>query len=184
MIETARLILRPWREADREAFHAMSADPEVMATLGGVLNRETADAYIDRNQDNIERLGFGRWAVERLEDCAFIGAVGLAPIHESLPLPAGFEMGWRLARHAWGAGYASEAARAAIADAFDRIGLTELYAFTGRPNLRSQATMARVGLERAPELDFDHPTLAEGDPLRPHLVYVSRAPTAAPSARS
>jgi RimJ/RimL family protein N-acetyltransferase len=173
-IETERLILRPWREADRAPFIAMSADPEVMLTLGGVLTAAEANAYIDRQQANIERLGFGRWALERREDGGLIGAVGLAPIHESLPLPAGFEMGWRLVRRAWGAGYATEAARAAIDDGYAR-GLPELYAFTSRPNARSQAVMQRLGLERAAELDFEHPALAPDDPMRAHLVWRGRS---------
>lgn len=174
MIETERLILRPWREADRAPFIAMSADPAVMETLGGVLSREAAEGYISRHRTNIDLFGFGRWAVERREDHAFIGAVGLAPIHPSLPLPAGFEMGWRFVRGAWGHGYASEAAKAAIADGFARAGLAEIFAFTSRPNLRSQAVMARLGLTRTTTLDFEHPALQPGHPQRSTLVWMAR----------
>jgi RimJ/RimL family protein N-acetyltransferase len=182
VIETERLILRPWRDADREPFAAMSVDPDVMETLGGVLTRQGADAYIDKHQAHIERLGFGRWAVELRSGGEFIGAVGLAPIWPGLPLPTGYEMGWRLARHAWGFGYATEAAAAAIQDGFQRGGLAEIYAFTSAPNLRSQAVMARLGLGRAPELDFLHPDLPEDDPTRPYLVW--RGVSAAWSDRS
>jgi RimJ/RimL family protein N-acetyltransferase len=174
MIETERLILRPWRAADHAPFIAMSADPAVMAPLGGVLSAEAALAEIARRQAVIARFGFGRWVVERRTDRAFIGVVGLAPVHESLPLPAGFEMGWRLVRNAWGQGYATEAAKASIADAFDRGGLTEVFAFTSLPNLRSQAVMERIGMQRTPTLDFDHPALSPGHPLRRHLVWMQR----------
>ncbi|MEJ0064807.1 MAG: GNAT family N-acetyltransferase [Caulobacteraceae bacterium] len=173
VIETERLILRPWREADRAPFVAMSADPAVMDTLGGVLSAEQAQAYIERAGKHLAIFGFTRWAVERRDDGAFIGAVGLAPIHASLPMPAGFEMGWRLARNAWGQGYASEAAAAAIEHGFEQ-GLTEVFAFTSRPNLRSQAVMARAGLTRTPTLDFDHRGLPEDHPLRPHMVWMAR----------
>ncbi|HLY78052.1 MAG TPA: GNAT family N-acetyltransferase [Caulobacteraceae bacterium] len=173
MIETERLILRPWTDADRAPFVAMSADPAVMETLGGVLSEAQADDYIARGKQRLAIFGFCRWAVERRKDGAFIGAVGLAPIHTSLPLPAGFEMGWRLAREAWGQGYATEAAKAAIDDGFER-GLTEVFAFTSRPNLRSQAVMERAGLVRTPTLDFPHPALAEDDPMRQHLVWMKR----------
>jgi RimJ/RimL family protein N-acetyltransferase len=174
VIETERLILRPWRDADRAPFIAMSADPAVMETLGGVLSAAEAEDYIDRGATRLATFGFCRWALERRADGAFIGAVGLAPIHQSLPLPAGFEMGWRLVRDAWGHGYASEAAKAAIADGFERRGLTEVFAFTSLPNLRSQAVMARIGMQRAAALDFDHPALAADHPLRRHLVWMQR----------
>jgi len=174
VIETERLILRPWRPADRAPFVAMSADPAVMETLGGVLSEAEALGYIERSQKGMLWFGYGRWAVERRADGAFIGAVGLAPIHSSLPLPAGFEMGWRLVRDAWGQGYASEAARAAIADGFGRGGLTEVFAFTSTPNQRSQAVMARIGMQRAAALDFDHPALAPDHPMRRHLVWMQR----------
>jgi RimJ/RimL family protein N-acetyltransferase len=174
VIETERLILRPWRDADRPPFIAMSADPAVMETLGGVLSAAEAEDYIDRGAARLATFGFCRWALERREDGAFIGAVGLAPIHQSLPLPAGFEMGWRLVRDAWGRGYATEAAKAAIADGFERRGLTEVFAFTSLPNLRSQAVMARLGMQRAATLDFDHPALAADHPMRRHLVWMQR----------
>lgn len=174
MIETERLILRRWREADRAPFVAMSADPAVMETLGGVLSEDEALAEIARRVAVIASFGFGRWVAERRGDGAFIGVVGLAPVHKSLPIPAGFEMGWRLVRDAWGKGYATEAAKAAIADGLDRGGLTEVFAFTSLPNLRSQAVMARIGMQRTPTLDFDHPTLPPEHPLRRHLVWMQR----------
>jgi RimJ/RimL family protein N-acetyltransferase len=174
VIETERLLLRPWKDADRAPFIAMSADPAVMDTLGGVLSEAEADGYVDNNRRRLAIFGFCRWAIERREDGAFIGAVGLAPIHHSLPLPAGFEMGWRLVRDAWGQGYATEAARAAIADGFQRGGLTEVFAFTSQPNLRSQAVMERVGMTRTATLDFEHPALADDHPMRSHLVWMAR----------
>jgi ribosomal-protein-alanine N-acetyltransferase len=170
-METARLILRPWRDEDRAPFAAMSRDPEVMETLGGVLvAREQVDAFIDSAQAHIEVHGFGFWAVERREDGVFVGAVGLAPIQKKLPLPRGYEAAWRLARSAWGFGYASEAAKAAIADGLAR-GLGRILAFTSLANIRSQAVMNRAGLIRSPKLDFDHPALPPGHPQRPHLVW-------------
>lgn len=173
MIETERLILRPWTDADRAPFVAMSADPAVMDTLGGVLSADQALAYIERASNHLAIFGFTRWALERRDDGRFIGAVGLAPIHPSLPMPAGFEMGWRLVRDAWGHGFATEAAAAAIEHGFER-GLSEVFAFTSRPNLRSQAVMERVGMTRTPTLDFEHRLLAEDHPLRPHMVWMTR----------
>jgi ribosomal-protein-alanine N-acetyltransferase len=84
------------------------------------------------------------------------------------------EVGWRLVRTAWGHGFATEAARAAIDDGFSRVGLPEIVSFTARSNLRSQAVMERLGMERDENRDFDHPKLAPDHPLRPHVVYATR----------
>jgi len=176
MIETERLILRRWREADVEPYVAMMADPQVADTLGGVLDRAQVGRSIARNEAAFEQQGIGRFAVERRGDGRFLGHCGLMPIHESLPPAPGFEIGWALAKDAWGAGYASEAARAAIADAFARAELAEVIAYTTVGNLRSQAVMARVGLARTPARDFDHPLFEAGHPLCRHLMFVANRP--------
>ena len=86
------------------------------------------------------------------------------------------EIGWRLARAAWGGGYATEAARALLTHGFEELGLTEIIAFTADTNLRSQAVMERLGMARDEARDFDHPGLAADHPLRRHVVYVAQAP--------
>jgi RimJ/RimL family protein N-acetyltransferase len=173
MIQTERLILRPWREADRAPFLAMSADPAVMYWLGGLPTPEAANERFERFAGGLEEHGYSRWAIERIADGAFLGYAGLAPIHESLPL-VGIEAGWGLARAAWGSGYAGEAARAAVRDGFDRLNIDEIVAFTADTNLRSQAVMGRAGLVRDSSRDFNHPNLAEDHPLRHHWVYAAK----------
>jgi ribosomal-protein-alanine N-acetyltransferase len=85
-------------------------------------------------------------------------------------------VGWRLARHAWGQGIASEAARASVDDGFARIDLDEILSFTAVGNVRSRAVMERLGMVRDEAGDFDHPSLPEGHPLRPHVLYRLRRP--------
>lgn len=174
MIETERLVLRRWRESDRAAFLIMSADPEVMDWLGGVPEPAAANERFDRFDRGFDQRGYSRWAIERKADGGFIGYAGMAPIHDSLPL-MGVEIGWGLARAAWGAGYASEAADAAARDGFERLGFAEILAFTADTNGRSQAVMARIGFMRDPTRDFDHPNLPAGHPLRRHWVYARAA---------
>jgi RimJ/RimL family protein N-acetyltransferase len=87
---------------------------------------------------------------------------------------SGVEMGWALARHAWGQGYVSEAARAVAEEGLGRWELPEILAFTADTNLRSQAVMARAGFTRDPSRDFDHPLLPADHPLNRHLVYFVR----------
>lgn len=171
-LETERLILRQWREADFEPFAAMSRDPEVMRWLGGVLTDERARAYMDRAHDAFAQLGMGRYAIERRSDGAFIGACGLMPSFEELPIPPFIDMGWRLSRQAWGRGYATEAARAVLEDGFTRLDLPEIDAITAAVNLRSRAVMERLGMSYDAQLSgFPGPGHEPGDPMRPTVLY-------------
>lgn len=171
MIETERLILRRWRDADREPFAAMCADPEVMRHFPALLTRAESDAVVQRMVAHQAGHGFCFFALERKSDGAFLGFTGMMTLKPENPLHPGVEIGWRLAREAWGAGYASEAALAAIAHGFDSLGLKRIVSFTATENLRSQAVMQRIGMTRRADLDFDHPAVPEGHRLRPHVVY-------------
>ncbi|HTX48074.1 MAG TPA: GNAT family N-acetyltransferase [Caulobacteraceae bacterium] len=153
LIETPRLRLRPWRESDRDAFAEMHADPEVMVDAPRPLSREKSDRKLDRYVAAFERDGLCQWAVETL-DGDFIGYAGATRIPDSHPLGAHAGAGWRLVRRAWGRGYATEAARAAFEDAFRRVGVREILAYTSPDNARSQAVMARLSMRRERQLDF------------------------------
>src|SRR5690606_6384494 len=138
----------PWREEDLEPFAVMSADSEVMKWLGGVLGAEEVRAYKDRADKAFAELGMCRMVIERRADGAFLGACGLMPGHEQALIAPFIDIGWRLARHAWSQGYASEAAAAVLQDGFDRLGFREITAITARTNLRSRAVMERIGMSR------------------------------------
>jgi len=171
VIETPRLLLRSWREEDLDPFAALNADPEVMRHFPSTLSRAESAALAARYQTHIEQHGFGRWGVERRDDGAFLGFSGPMSLSPPNPLAPGAEMGWRLARRFWGEGYATEASRAAIDYCLARLGLEQIVAFTATTNLPSQAVMARLGMARREDLDFDHPNLPEGHILRRHLVW-------------
>ena len=174
MIQTQRLILRPWQEADRAPFAALNADPEVRRYFPSTQTREESDASVDRQIAHFDAHGFCFWAVDRRDTGEFIGFTGLKVLGEDEPLRPGVEIGWRLAREAWGWGYASEAARAALTDGFERLGLSEILAFTATTNAPSEAVMRRIGMQRDAARDFEHPSVPVGHPLRPHIVYVAR----------
>lgn len=149
----------------------MNADPAVAEFLGRALDRTESDALADRIEAHWVREGFGLWAVERLDAGQFIGFAGLArPRFEAHFTPA-VEVGWRLARAAWGHGFATEAGRAALEFGFVTVGLDEIVSFTAVANERSRAVMARLGMSRDPRGDFDHPRLEPGHPLRRHVLY-------------
>ncbi|MBX3501260.1 MAG: GNAT family N-acetyltransferase [Alphaproteobacteria bacterium] len=134
-------------------FAAMNGDAVVMADEGGPLDRAASDAKLDRYMAAFERHGFGRWVVEERYG-AFLGYAGIMPSPAGHPLGEHFEIGWRLVRAAWGQGYATEAAGAALDDALGRAGLPEVLAYTAPDNLRSQAVMRRLHLLRDPARDF------------------------------
>lgn len=169
-IETARLRLRSWRDHDRAPFAAICADPRVMETLGPVMNRSESDALLSRVAEIEAAQGHTFWALERKADAALIGWCGVIRGNAG-PIDGKPEIGWRLAHHAWGHGYATEAARASLEWVFAELPDEAAWAITSIDNQRSRAVMDRLGMRYHPELDFDHPRLAEGDPLRRHVAY-------------
>jgi RimJ/RimL family protein N-acetyltransferase len=179
-ITTDRLRLRPWREADREPFAALNADHAVMEYFPAPLTRLQSEDLAERIELRFERRGFGLWALEVLASGEFVGFGGLeTPAFEAHFIPA-IEVGWRLARSAWGNGYATEAGRAALTFGFEDLGLAEVVSFTAAGNTRSRAVMERLGMTHDPSDDFDHPGLPVGDPLRRHVLYRISAPIPVP----
>jgi ribosomal-protein-alanine N-acetyltransferase len=168
-LKTERLVLRRWRDGDREPFAALNADPEVMACFPAMLTRDESDAMIERIEAGFDRRGFGLWAVEIAETGRFIGFTGLWVPGFGAHFTPAVEIAWRLSRSSWGNGYATEAARRACA--FEDHRLDEVVSMATHANARSQAVMRRLGMTRDPADDFDHPFLPEGHPLRPHVLW-------------
>jgi RimJ/RimL family protein N-acetyltransferase len=173
-VGTDRLILRRWKDADRAPFAELNGDPETLVYFPSTLTREESDALVDRIEARFERSGFGLWALEVRQTGEFIGFTGLSPVGEGVPNPDGMEIGWRLARHAWHHGYATEAARAARDVAFDGAGLPELWSMTAVLNTPSQAVMRRIGMTEA--VRFEHPRVPDGSPLKPHVMFHLASP--------
>lgn len=174
MIRTERLLLREWREGDRDDWAAMNADPEVMEFFPSTLDRAESDAAFDRFSTALEAQGWGLWAVEH--EGRFLGFTGLSPVSFEAPFTPATEVGWRLRRDVWGHGFATEAARAAVRFAFDELGLPEIVSFTSVGNARSRAVMERLGMTHDPSDDFDNPNVAVGSALRRHVLYRLESP--------
>jgi RimJ/RimL family protein N-acetyltransferase len=149
----------------------MNADPEVMEHFPSLLSREESDALVDRIMSGFERDGFGLWALELRDARRFMGFTGLSVPAFEAPFTPAVEVGWRLARWAWGNGYATEAATAALDFGFSRARLEEVVSFTSLQNRRSQAVMQRLAMTRDPADDFEHPRIPPGHRLRLHLLY-------------
>jgi GrpB-like predicted nucleotidyltransferase (UPF0157 family) len=149
----------------------MGADPRVMEHFASTITRPETERVVQRMRAHFERHGFGRWAVQVVHGPSFIGFIGLnVPTFEAHFTPC-VEIGWSLAFDQWRHGYATEGARAALADGFERLGLEEIVSFTTVRNRRSVAVMERLGMRHDSAGDFDHPDLEEGHPKRRHVLY-------------
>ena len=156
----------------------MNADPAVMEHFTGTLDRTASDTLVDRIDAHFDVHGFGVWAVEVQGGDPFVGFVGLFRVGFEAHFTPAVEIAWRLARDAWGHGFASEAAQEACRVAFEELRLPSIVSFTVPPNRRSRAVMERLGMTRDPSEDFDHPEIAVGHPLRRHVLYRLASTTA------
>jgi 3-dehydroquinate dehydratase/shikimate dehydrogenase len=168
-LQTERLILRPWREEDKEPFAAMNADPAVMEFFPSMLTPDESDELAARFEREQAESGFCPWAVELRSSSTFIGFIGLHAVSEMTFSPA-VEVGWRLAQPFWGQGLATEGAMAAVRFGFDVLDLDEIVSFTAVVNQRSRRVMEKLGMSHRSEEDFEHPRVAPG-PLRDHVLY-------------
>lgn len=170
-MKTERLVLRPWREEDFEPFAQMNADAKVMEYFPKILTRAESDLLVHRIITKMEEQGWGLWAVSVPGTADFIGYIGLAiPTFEAHFTPA-VEIGWRLAYEFWGKGYATEGALAALKYGFEILQLAEIVSFATSSNKRSRSVMEKIGMQRNPEDDFDHPLRPLEDRLRHHVLY-------------
>jgi RimJ/RimL family protein N-acetyltransferase len=177
VLRTPRLILRPWREEDVEAFVALDGSPDVSRFAPAPPTPGESRALALGFAQALRDRGWGFWAVELRGRCPFVGFIGLDEATFPAPFTPCVEMGWRLAPQVWGQGLAPEGARATLDFAFQDLDLAEVVAFTSHRNLASMRVMEKLGMVRDPAGDFEHPHFPPGHPLRPHVLYrASRAP--------
>ena len=174
---TPRLQLRQWRESDLEPFAALNADPRVREFFPNLMTREESDQSAKLMAGHIAKTGWGFWAVSLVKTGEYIGFIGLQPVYFKAHFTPAVEIGWRLAFQYWGNGYATEGARAALKYGFETLNLSEIVSFTTASNLRSRHVMEKLGMQRDPKDDFDHPKLAQGHPLIRHVLYRIQKPT-------
>jgi len=179
MIETERLFLRPFEEADVAPFAALNADPRAMEHLMGPVPIEETRAMVGRIRAHHASRGFGVWAVEVRGVAPFVGCVGLTTPRFVASFTPCVEILWRVAAEHWGKGYAREAARASLAHGFGELGMKEILAFTVAANVRSLRVMTALGMTYAGT--FEHPMVPDGHALKTNVIYKATPP--APSAR-
>jgi RimJ/RimL family protein N-acetyltransferase len=173
ILETDRLIVRNWRDADRELFFEINSNETVMAFFPFRRNRADADAFFDHVRTMIEETGLGFYALETKASGETIGFCGLVRTNLEPFMPHGtVEIGWRLAARRWGQGLITEAATALLRHGFETLQLDEIVSFAVHDNHRSTAVMQRLGMHRNPADDFDHPRVPDAKPaLKRHVLY-------------
>jgi RimJ/RimL family protein N-acetyltransferase len=175
-VETARLLMREWRDGDRAPYAALNGDPEVMRHFPSMLTPKQSDEMIDRMMATWRDRGFGLWAVERLDTAEFIGFVGLSVPSWQADFTPCIEVGWRVARQHWGNGFAPEAALAALQWGFANADPPDdqIVSFATEGNLKSQRVMHKIGMIRDADGDFDHPLLPDWVDRRHVLFRIDR----------
>ena len=173
-LPTKRLIIRSWRNTDRDPYASINADPEVREFLGKTMTRTQSDAQISVFEKHERAHGYTFWAVELPNVAVCIGFVGLQNTDYSAHYTPAIELGWRLGLNYWGQGYATEAADAVLKFGFERLGLDEIVAVTVPDNVRSQSVMTKLGMTYSPSDDFDHPDEAPSHPLQRSVLYRMR----------
>lgn len=166
---TPRLVAGEWHERHVGEFVGMNADARVMRYFPSTLDRDASEAFLARIKDEMERCGYGLWAVEERGSGRFVGFVGLHGFDFAVDFAPGVEVGWRLLPEFWGRGYAPEMAAECLRFAREELSLDRVWSFTALQNKPSEKVMQKAGMERVKE--FDHPALPEGHPLRRHVLY-------------
>jgi len=174
IFESERLGFRTWLDRDTEPFFQLNSDPEVMEFFPSLHSYEQTVAYIDRITTFFEENNFGLWAVDEKDSGKFIGFIGLTRATFESPFTPCIEIGWRLAKAFWGKGYATEGAAACLDYGFNTLGLSEINSFTAVTNKRSERVMQKIGMKYIG--NFEHTSLPEGHPLRPHVLYKIEKP--------
>jgi len=173
-METPRLLLRRWQEHDLAGFVQMNADPEVMRYFPAPYTEEGTRHFYDIIQQEFLDFGYGLYAAQEKCSGSFMGFIGFHWARFEADFCPCLEIGWRLDKRFWGKGYATEGAKACLEHGFENLGLEKVYSFTSVTNIPSQRVMQKIGMELAER--FDHPRVAEGHPLRPHVCYLAEKP--------
>ncbi|MGN7410238.1 GNAT family N-acetyltransferase [Sporosarcina sp. SAFN-010] len=168
-LETARLILRDWKETDLEPFRRLNEDEEVMTYFPASLTYEETNAFYQAIISEIKECGFGLYAVEEKTNREFIGLIGFHRATFDADFTPCIEIGWRLKKEAWGKGYATEGAAACLEYGFTELNFTDVYSFTANINQPSKNVMRKIGMNFIG--NFDHPKVKEGSSLKKHVLF-------------
>jgi RimJ/RimL family protein N-acetyltransferase len=170
LFTSERLGFRSWEMHDIAAMAAINADPQVMEFFPTTQDMQQTEAFVMRMQQQMTEKRYCYFAVEKLDDHAFIGFIGLSDKTFEAAFTPCVDVGWRLARSAWGHGYATEGAKRCLEYGLHELGLREIYAIAPLINIKSEGVMKKIGMNKVCE--FVHPQLPGDKRLRDCVVYV------------
>lgn len=170
-LETERLLLRPWRDADLEPYVALCRDPVVMRYFPWTMDREASEASMAGYRAHFAEHGWGPWVVNIPGESGFAGVIGLSHVQNENHFTPAVEVAWRLFPAFHGRGFATEAARAAVRYGFETVGLDQIVAMCTPDNRASRGVMEKLGMTRDPADDFDHPKVEPDHPMRRCVLY-------------
>lgn len=177
-IETPRLRLRGWGEADLEGLIQMNADSEVMRFFPEPYAEARSWDQYRRIQNEFEQAGYGLYVAEEKYGGEFMGFIGFHQASLQVDFCPCIEIAWRLAKRFWNQGYATEGAEACLSYAWEHLDFECVYSFTAVLNLPSQRVMEKIGMKL--NRYFDNPELPPDHPLCPHVCYVTAKPESKP----
>ncbi len=168
-IETSRLRLRDWEEADLKPFIELNADEKVMTYFPKTLSTEETKVFYKTIVSEFEEYGFGLYAVELKESKEFIGFIGFHRATIEVDFTPCIEIGWRLKKEAWGKGYATEGAKACLNYGFNLLNFNNVYSFTADVNDPSKNVMRKIGMQFIKT--FNHPKIETSSSLNKHGLF-------------
>lgn len=171
-LESPRVLLREWRDDDLAPWITLNSDPINLKYFPRTYTPEESTASFQRIRERLDSNDFGLWAAEEKSSGNFMGFVGIASQNlDGVSFMPCHEIGWRLDKEFWGRGYATEAAKVALDFALNELHIPVIYSYTAIANEPSINVMRKIGLHFRPDLEFDHPNIPEGSPVKRHLVY-------------
>lgn len=172
LFTSARLGFRNWSSEDLASLLAINQDPEVMAFFPDLISREETESFINKMQAKCEEKEYCYFAVDELQGGSFIGFIGLSDQDFKASFTPCVDIGWRLARSAWGKGFATEGARRCLLYAFEELGMETVLSLCPTVNTRSWRVMENIGMQRLGT--FKHPGLKEYSKLETCYLYEIR----------
>lgn len=171
ILETNRLYLRNFIDADLQSMYAINQDPAVMEYFSGLQDLESTRQFITKVKNHFDEYGFSLYATIRKDNQEFIGFIGLLTTDFKAHFTPAIEIGWRLSSQHWEQGFATEGAKAVVDYAFNHLNLPEIVSFTVYNNKKSRHVMQKIGLYHNIDNDFDHPKVEHNDNLKKHVLY-------------
>lgn len=164
-----RLGFRPFTPEDLDSFADLNADEDVMEYFPKRLTTEESEALMNSYNEHIAEYRYGFYAVDLIETGNFIGLIGLKNTTFEADFTPVVEIGWRLHKHYWHKGYATEGAKRCLRFGFNAHQMTEIYSFAPIINEPSIRVMQKIGMTKISE--FNHPNVENGHALKTHSLY-------------